>query len=62
MEMNLFLTYLLDGSVTEPNWGPLTCCTTKPIYWHQIVVKESPVFICKTPSKEIGSGKTNTIM
>ena len=28
----------------ELNWGPLTCCAAKPIYWHWAVVKESTVF------------------
>lgn len=37
----------------ELNKGPLAQLAAKPIYWHQVVVKESTAFIVE-PSKEDG--------
>ena len=34
--------------VTEPNLGPPACHASKPISWHQVVVKESTAFIAGT--------------
>ena len=37
--------------VIKPNLDPLTQCTAKPIYWHQVMVKKNTVFIAG-PSQE----------
>ena len=38
-------------SVTKPNFCPLTQCLIKPIYWHQVAVKESTVFILRQQAR-----------
>ena len=35
--------------------GPLTCHAVKPIYWHRVVVKESPVFTVGHQARRTGS-------
>ena len=42
--------WTLGESVYEPNMGPLAWCTAKPIYWHQVVGKESTAFIARRTS------------
>ena len=37
--------------------GPLFCCTTKPIYWHWVAMKEGTVFIADTKQGERAAQK-----
>ena len=41
-----------SDTLMEPNLGLLATCTAKPVYWHWVVVKQSPAFIAGTKREE----------
>ena len=48
-------SFNIYGIVTESSLGLLAQGPAMPIYWHQIVVKESTVFVAGSQARRMGS-------